>query len=196
MLCSILLPTRARPEQLLRTIGSIQQNAEGEDYEILLRMDEDDSVGLTIRAVLEDLPQVRLFVGDRCDGYVSLNSVFYRELEEVALGDWCWIMNDDAVLDGKGWDTKLAQVPLTGYIIQPGTEQLNDSVYHHNPCTGFPCYRRGIWKEAGFEKYPDPCDYKLPPALWDRGYRTWFLDGITVHHQRGTDAEQAEHRRF
>ncbi len=195
MIASVLIPSRCRPDGLRRTIESVKASAFTVDYEILVRLDADDPAVFAVVEEWRGDPLVRVFVGPRCNGYESLNSVFYKELEARARGDWCWIMNDDAVLVGEDWDVKLAKVPAAGFIVQPEVEQLNDSVYPRNDCTGFPIYPRLIWKTLGMPDYPDPCDAVLPPFLLERGWKTHFLDGITVHHQRGTEAEQTEHRR-
>jgi hypothetical protein len=196
-LCSVLIPSRARPEQLKETIASIRDAAQDADaYEILVRIDDDDAASAGLPEDLRIYGNVKVMVGSRCEGYASLNKVFYRELEEIASGSWCWIMNDDAVVIGEDWDSKLAAVPLTGYIVQPEIEQLNASVYEHNECTGFPCYPRKCWKQLGMLEYPNPCDSTLPPFLFERGWKTWFLSGITVHHRRASEADQERHRKM
>lgn len=107
---SILLPTRGRTEQLLRSVGSLIDTADSpEEIEFLFGFDNDD---------LETVEWFQEHVIDKLDarnceytcmqfeplGYERLN-VYVNTLAEHAEGDWFVFWNDDAVMETCGWDT-------------------------------------------------------------------------------------------
>lgn len=192
MICSVLIPSRARPERLIRTIESIQKAARTEDYEVLLRLDDDDKD--TVSRELDRRARVRVVTGPRMRGYPDLN-VFYTQLSDVARGLWVWIMNDDATVSGQGWDVLLRKVPTTGVIAQPEFHKLNRSMYPRNEGGAFPLVPNGCWKSFGWTAIQDPADSRLDELLrGQHGWTTHFLAGITVHHQRDADEALWQHR--
>lgn len=184
MLCSILIPSRGRPEKLMNTIQSFREQAEGNNFEFWIRFDDDDAPSLTLLPSLEAQANVHVLVGPRGRGYADINGIMYRDLERAANGDWMWIMNDDAVIEGEGWDTILDCVPQSGFIVQPELHKLGGSTYHKDHGSGFPCYPRLCWKTLGMPEYPDPCDAILPPFLHSKGWHTYFLPDVAIWHQR------------
>jgi hypothetical protein len=98
-LCSVLIPSRARPERLLAAIRSVWSTP---DVEVLVRLDSDDLTATTPdlttnHTLIDELEAigVRVLVGERKSGYDSLIH-FYAELSAIATAPWIWIMNDDA----------------------------------------------------------------------------------------------------
>lgn len=91
MIVSVLVPSRQRPELLARSIDSLG----GGDFEVLVRLDEDDPrlvdyAGLGSAAV-----------GPR-HGYPSLHN-YYNELARRASGEWLMIWNDDCLMQTANW---------------------------------------------------------------------------------------------
>ena len=108
MLVSVLVPTRNRIEMLERSLLSLIENADlkmGQQYEIILRHDDDD---VATRRWLEqhpDLWTVYTF-GPRGNGYADLHNM-YNEMCLLARGQFLFLWNDDAVMQTAGWDLEI-----------------------------------------------------------------------------------------
>lgn len=189
MICSVLIPSRFRPKQLRKTICSVLETSAGEDFEMIVYVNDDDDE--TVRAVEplvdDDNPRIRLIVSRRKANYWDVDD-YFNEMAEVANGDWIWQMNDDATVTGEAWDTKLSQIPLSGFIVQPEVYQLNNSVYVNPVNSPFPFFPRNCWKQFGLPKIPIPADHGLPDFLREKhGWKTSHLKGISVFHDRKVD---------
>lgn len=194
LVCSVLIPSRARPDRLMKTIQSLHGTAQPSRFEILLRFDDDDLETLKRRHEAEEYRNVRVIVGKRQDGYARLNH-FYAELADIARSPWVWIMNDDVVVKGARWEAKLAEVPTEGFIVQPEHYQLGGSLYSGCEGTAFPIVPNGIWKRFGWAVMDNPVDTRLDDLLRkENGWKTHFLDGITVVHDRDPDDILEKHR--
>jgi hypothetical protein len=101
MLCSILIPSRKRFNLLLRSIKSIIASAKGKDFEIIVRLHNDDYESLGRQGELGRFGMVRVIGGETLNGYASLNE-FFNELEPEAKGDWRWHINDDMTVFTEG----------------------------------------------------------------------------------------------
>lgn len=195
MLCAILIPSRARPDRLLKTIHSIYKTASLENFDIRLRLDLDDQLMMDRLKEFESLDNVRVYVGMRRLGYECLNE-FYTELADMAPADWLMIMNDDAWIDGKGWDKQLADVPREGFIVQPEWYQWGQSVYK-GECSAFPFVPNGCWKKFGLPIIPHEADASLHRLLVDsQGWKTHFLLGVRVVHERDSTEQLEIHRKL
>lgn len=158
-------------------------------------MDDDDHKSLNVIEKC-DGSLLKLFIGPRLRGYATLN-LLYTELAKAATGDWIWIMNDDATVEGKDWDLKLKEIPTDGWIVQPEFIQNGMSLYQK--CVGgpFPLIPRDSWSKWGATTIPDPADTQLDELL--RVHHNWgtkFLEGITVNHQRDNDEQLEAHRKL
>ena len=194
MLCAILLPSRARPDRLLKTIASVWATvADPSRVEVLLRLDDDD------RAMLDRLgefekPGTRIIVGPRGRGYPDLNKM-YGELAAATPAPWLWMMNDDAIIVGKGWDEQLVPLPTTGLLVQPEMYQLGFSRYANSEGGAFPIFPNKCWRPEWTDELVDPLDAKIDELLrGQRGWKTHFLPGIEVVHDRDDDASLEAHR--
>lgn len=194
MICAIMLPSRARPDRLHTTIRSVFETvADPAEIEVLLRLDNDDQVMMSRLAEFEAYPQTRIIIGDRERGYASLGD-FYDQLANATKATWLWVMNDDAIITGKGWDEKLKTVPTTGFIVQPWLHQLGPSKYYENEGGAFPVFPNGSWRPY-WEKFGDPIDTEIDDLLRKRlGWKTHFLPDIGVVHDRDNDEQLAAHR--
>jgi hypothetical protein len=138
---SVLIPARGRPESLLKSIRALKDTASQGCIEILVRLDDDD-------ASVKDLPEFEdvTFITGKRHGYKNLH-LYYNELAEKASGDWLMLWNDDAVMETKNWDRKIAR-------IQPGLKILN-------PCgmiNTFPVVHRSLYELLGHISLQAHCD--------------------------------------
>lgn len=197
VICSVLIPSRGRPERLKRTITSIWETARSVPVEIWIRFDDDDNTSLAVIAELERDPRgrVRVAVGPRLCGYPSIGD-FYAELCALSIGDWIWIMNDDAHVTGAGWDAQLAQIPTEGFIVQPECYQLGHSKYWSSEGGAFPVVPANCWTKLGAEFLRGAAvDTWLDQLLRvQNGWQTKFLTGVAVVHERDADDVLAKHR--
>lgn len=194
MICAILLPTRARPDRLHATLRSVFETVvDITAIEILLRLDDDDRAMLDRLQEFRAYPRLRIITGPRGRGYAALGD-FYHELARATNSPWLWMMNDDAIITGRGWDEKLKSVPTTGFIVQPWLHQLGASKYYGDEGGAFPIFPNHSW--AGYwDTFEDPLDTKIDDLLRKRlGWKTHFLPDIGVVHDRDNDDQLAAHR--
>lgn len=192
MICSCLVPSRKRYDRLKALVESIRLHAEGvegEDYEILCRSDEDDPITENTCLHLN----VHCLVGSRYGGWKDNNRMF-GELAEIAKGYWIWILNDDMIVQGTGWDTKLSEAPKANTIVQPSVHRLGGSSYPKDDAGPAPIVPNKCWLEWGMKEIPQPSDTMFAMNARKRGWRTHFLEGITIWHQRPNSGEIEIHR--
>ena len=102
---SMLLPTRGRVKQLDRTVKSIRRKADhASRIEIIFRCDVDD---LETQSYLSSNAET-FIVGPREKGYASLPK-FMNQCAALSTGDILVMINDDAIVETKGWDSKVIQ---------------------------------------------------------------------------------------
>lgn len=181
-LCSVLIPTRKRPAQLLHTIGSIRQTSKVENVDICLRVDEDDheTIGLLCQIVVVAKGGIRIMIGPRLEGYGSIH-VFCNELVTLCDSRWVVPINDDITLESDGWDLQLLQVPLDGSVAWPRVYRLGGSTYD-SPSVGWVCpfIPRSTWLK--YSCFPPVDDY-WRTMVDNHGWPVHILD-MTVNHQR------------
>jgi hypothetical protein len=193
-LVTVMLPSRGRPISLLNTVDSVNASARGKDYEILVRLDNDDEMSLAIIPLLEE-KGCKVFVGERL-GYAKLDTGYYTELANASNSHWVWILGDDAQVDGP-WDAELAKVPLAGFIVQPEISKLGLSTYPRAEAQAFPILVKDCWKLVGSDVIPQAADVNLHIMLTKQlGWKTWFLPGVTFWHHEATPEELAKHRQL
>ena len=200
MICSVLIPSRGRPERLRKTIQSISDTSSKANVEVLVRFDDDDAPSI---AIVDQLLRdgIGVVVGPRRSGYPSIGE-FYAELAAASRGAWIWIMNDDAYVTGPSpkfdlsWDKQLGRLPSTGVIVQPECYQLGHSKYWSSEGGAFPAVPNGCWTDFGEEFSGGAAvDTWLDQLLRVRnGWQTSFLDGVAVVHERDADDVLAKHR--
>lgn len=179
-LCSILIPSRKGFDRLSKTIRSIIYNANGVEYEILVRMDDDDATGAQL-AEINSMPHTRAFSGIRF-GWGGIEK-YFNELSRIAVGEWIWIAGDDMIVSGP-WLEQLRRVPLTGYIVQPAISKLGASVYLRAENQAFPIFPKDCWKLAGHDSIPPAMDVNVSLPLLKIGWETWFLEGVIFLHDQ------------
>lgn len=200
--CSVLIPSRARPDRLERAIRSVLDTAaDRAGVEVIVRIDDDDVASIRAIETIRELG-ARVLVGSRHAGYASLGA-FYTEMADASSAPWIWIMNDDAyVVDDQPtrdarmrWDQQLARAPIAGHIVQTEIYQLGGSGYSHVHGAAFPFVPNGCWRPLGFQSIGDPPDTWLEMLLRrDHGWGTTFLEGVRSVHMRDPEDALAKHR--
>lgn len=194
-LVSLMIPSRKRVKSLLKTLANINSTASGDDYQIVMRFDEDDEESKEAEDTIAELwPKAKCYVGPRYEGYSSLDKHFFRELEEHSNSTWVWIGGDDMVVEGD-WLGELRKVPTSGYIVQPEISKLGGSTYPRAEAQAYPIFPRFCWKQYASE-FPCPFDVNGHLLLIKNGWKTWFLEGVTMWHQRPDESVIAEHRKL
>ena len=194
MICSILIPSRKRVERLKACIASFFSTASGSDWDIRIRLDDDDRESLKALPELQEhcFNRIAVSVGERL-GWDRIEE-YYLELSGSTTARWIWFFNDDAVVEGSAWDNKLAAVPAKGFIVQPEIHRLGGSSYPRDPRAPFVIVPNRVWEEFGLTQIPHPNDVALPALLREHGWQTAFLPGIGIHHQRDNDEQLKQHR--
>lgn len=109
-ICSVLMPTRNRPELLQDSIDSFLQLAfHPQQVEIIVRVHDDD-YGTLAWAGRRDR-KVRVVIGDTEQGYGSLHK-FMNCVAAMSDGDWLWPAGDDSRMLTAGWDRLLREHTL------------------------------------------------------------------------------------
>lgn len=187
-----MIPSRKRIAGLLHCVDSVLKTSVGSDYNVLIRLDDDDAESIyAAQTLFKGHPVVTVIVGPRL-GYSNLDTGYYTELARIGGATWCWIMNDDMEViaeDGRNWYDELKKVPTQKHYVQPETHRLGGSTYSRDNRTGSPIFLNGCWKECGWGTIPEKADYILTQALDMRNWWCSFLEGITVWHHRGTNEE-------
>lgn len=189
MLCSVLIPSRNRFDKLLNCIRSVYGAASSvdgfEDFEVIVRFHNDDldSCRRTDEIIDEFGDKVRMIYGETLKGYRSL-SMFTQELINAARGRWVFHLNDDMVVTGKDWNTKLSEIPLSGVLVQPEVHELNDSVYQNDPMGPAPIHPRWALGEALTREHRYDVDMIIYRELVERrGWKVEYLHSVGVWHQ-------------
>lgn len=194
ILCSILLPTRKRPEMLLECISSIVVSASGNhEFEIIVRIHRDDHRTVMIIPKLLTMANVKIVVGYPHNGYADL-SKFYDDAAGVANGKFIWVMNDDVTVSGKPWDEALIAAPVD-HLIMPEIHRLGFSKYTKDMHTPFMFMPNKCWERYGVRKFNTPFDNGLWTLLRENNWPTYFLPGVVVHHDREEDITLIPKRR-
>ena len=159
MLVSMLIPSRARPEKLLKSINQLIVTAfEPENIEFCIRVDDDDDETIAILPQLREIhPNIKIKVGDRMDGYESLHYM-YDELCHISSGTFLYLWNDDSYMKTEGWDLILSDYTDRYSWIMTGEyfENIGSSYQ-----SSFPCMHRKLWEIMGrFSAHPHNDTYQ------------------------------------
>lgn len=189
-LVSILIPSRGRPEGFNKAVRSIRETASDMSrVEILARLDHCDPRLADYRFGSD----IHVRIGVRGRGYPDLN-LWYTELDKMASGLFCWMLNDDVTIEGNGWDGQILQAAASiqrkqSQIMRPEFNVLGQSHYREDSYTPFPLTPREWYRGFGYPFWPHPPDTAateicVKQNLWPE----ITLKGITVNHQRPDDA--------
>ena len=144
VLISVLLPTRARPELVQRSVESLlSKSLDPSRVEIIVAYDEDDLISQEYFnsarwRLLVSGAQVQVCCCPRW-GYSGLNR-YYTTMAQRAKGQWFMVWNDDAVMLTESWDQHLADNQDFVGLLHMDTENFKKSL------TLFPLIPR-VWIE-------------------------------------------------
>ena len=172
---------------LKRCVASIYDVLPHDEFEILIRSDDDDEeTGRVVKELENEHPNLKGFVGP-CwiaglkRGFTPNVNRFYAELANAAKTPWIWIMNDDCTVESEDGFGDLRNVPLTGYLVQPGTYRLNTSAYPG--CFAFPIAVNQAWVKLGADTIEHPSDAFMTKIFTiDNNWEIKLLPGLTVWH--------------
>jgi len=197
ILVSALIPTRARPERLKRTMQSLIDNAlNPERIEFCLRVDDDD------KATIEYLyhftnPRIKRTIKPRV-GYNYMGAMV-QDCVDLATGTWVFLIDDDCMIEGKGWDEKLAMIKPDGNYAQCEFYHLGGSRYGSGSCgpVGM-ILPNGSW--VGHE-VSEPlgltgiADNFFRDVAVKAGWKLNLLKNVFYCHMRDSDDVLKEHRK-
>ena len=188
LIVSALIPTRKRVKRLINTLASLRACCDDPDsMEILLRVDDDDLETIFHLPKLTDEFGVRVQVGPRNKGYDSMGE-FITELSDLALAPWVFIIDDDATVEGCGFDRQLRKVSLTDHHVATCEfYKLNQSVYRGALPVGMIVPNK-CWNLYSIGIVYSPVDEFLRGLLVnDHGWKVDLLPGLTYHHEWDED---------
>jgi len=196
--CAALTPTHnsvANLERMLRSFfGSA--NTPG-DVECVLKIDDsNDWLPPHLSRLKAEFPNLKWVIGPRYSGYLSMGR-FIEEAAAAADARWHFMLDDDAELAGKGWDTQLYEMGAgkgkLEFAAQAEFYQLNQSRYPRRD--GKPVTPVGLfvpanfWKEFGIQQLTSPADNAWFDALTQHGWPILELRGITYLHHHDVNSE-------
>jgi hypothetical protein len=103
-LVSILLPTRGRPELLLKSVESLFNTAHSKaSFELMIKVDDDDLVSKDMAEKISKYLPVTCLITPRGNGYLDMHH-WLNQLVKLSRGDWVITWSDDAEMKTLGWD--------------------------------------------------------------------------------------------
>lgn len=179
-LCSLIFPTYKRVESLRRTIQSLMGTAE--DFDVWLYVHDDETK--KIIPELSSLVDLHVVEGPDLDGYASC-PLFVHQLGDACGSPWRWLWADDVLMEGRGWDKQLAQVPQNKNFIAFAEVHKLASPPHNvtNTISGY-AYTFPIMPQS----FDIPTVGSIDGAINEiyipnHGWRPWILRGIGANHQ-------------
>jgi len=121
ILTSVILPSRARPEQLRRSIESLKTNALYR-MEVLVAFDDDDE--RSIMSFVEDPIEGMSFIVMPRVGYLFLHH-YVNRLALMARGRWVFLWNDDCIMESSHWDEILHEKRGEFVFLNPSSNHDN-----------------------------------------------------------------------
>jgi hypothetical protein len=178
-LISIVCPTRERPAKLKRCIESIVSTASSpHNYEVLLRCHSDDQPTIDLLPELMKLGPIYPYIGKPLS--YNLNRLAFTEAVLLATSPLMWIMNDDVVVSGQGWDTLISKLP-ENHLGKPELHQSGLSNYTMDEGVPFYVIPIHTWLTSPRGSI-FPGEVELRNRLVGEGWKTWWMKGIKVWH--------------
>lgn len=134
----VLIPSRARPHLLERSVLSLRQTAGG-PADLIIHVEADSDDPETIAAAQRLGTDCRATFPPR-PGYAGLH-VYYQQMAARSHGDWLLVWNDDAQMLTPGWDGILAALPPPVLVADVQTP--------HSPLCCFPAVRQQAVQALG-----------------------------------------------
>ena len=188
---SLLLPTRERPDAVLRLFDSlVRTTAHLENVEVVLYVDADDTGSLDLDT---DTVDVVKLIRPR-----STMGVMTRECYEASCGRYIMLLNDDVVFATRGWDTAVVKAfsafPDDIALIW-GNDLFRGDVFPSHPFLSrrFCDLTTGPCPTAYIHDYIDTHIYDIFRALKERGHdRLVYLPEVVFEHHC-SDAGKSTH---
>jgi hypothetical protein len=194
---SVLIPSRHRVLKLRRTIESVFATAAVPEYvECVVRIDRDDIKSIESILTLTPLGKCSFIIGEP-RGY-SGQATYLWEMSHVARGRWLFAINDDVVVTGKGWDTKIMEYPIFGQVVVPEIDRLGGSTYRNNPSCDFYFVPNNWWLTCGISEFSEDEQTArlVETQLREHGWRIVFMPGCETWHDRNeNDSLMIENRK-
>lgn len=169
MKCSVLMPTRERPDMAEESVLSLGKG----DFEVLMYVDDDDKDLLQYKDLEKKYKRVKLFVRPRLTYYRFHEMV--NELAEHAKGDWLLLWNDDAFMEGE-WLKHLDDYDHNKVnVMRWGTSPNNLNL--------FPAISRKMYELQGYFSKSPHCDSWAMDISQDLGCERWVM-GMNIEHRR------------
>src|SRR5688572_5236479 len=187
---SFIIPTRARPEGLLRLCDSIRANTRRTDeLEIVLVADNDDE-----QACRFEYPELNIHTVQGTPGRTmsALNMAGYR----AARGRYLLLLNDDVVIETSAWDDRVLDV-FHRYPDGIVLVHVNETIFGDTLCT-FPFLSRSFCELAGGICPEGFLRYRIDDHIHDifdllalRGYRRRvFMPEVVFRHLNLTETAE------
>ncbi len=151
---SVLLPTRARPDLVKRSLESLQNTAsKRSNYEVLVAVDHDDELSKT--SLQRDIPSDLLdglFYSTRY-GYSALHC-YYNFLSVKSEGGFLFLWNDDAMMETVGWDENILASGASSdiFALEPRSQHTSQNM------SCFPVISRGYYELFRYFSKSVHCD--------------------------------------
>ncbi len=161
---SLLIPTRERPNSVIRLLTSINEKTKKKEMlEILFAVDQDDFSSIKnlnhLQEFYKDILDIKVFI--KRNRSIFLNRDYYNWLAEKATGDMLWILGDDVVFYIDEWET-FVEEKLENYFnvfrdrivcasIRDNTPKPSPHLPKF-PC--FPMFSKEAFKVMGFLLHP------------------------------------------
>lgn len=197
--CAALTPTRNSLTLLRRTLRSFFESANSPNLmQAVVKIDTDDHVKLdAIPKLKEEFPGFVPVISHRGAGYNDMWR-FIQECENAANARWHFMLDDDAMLQGKGWDTQLyemgAQTPIgqETFAAQAQFYRLGNCTYEstiRNSCTPVGLFVPAhFWKRLGVTQLASPADDAWQSTLLRHKWPIRPLQGVTYYHDHHIDS--------
>jgi len=144
---SLLVPTRERPQAVVRLLDSLLFTTGNiKDIEILFAVDEDDAITKEVfTTVLKDYKynnlKLQVFYRERSE---FSNRDYYNWLSDKAIGQFLWAIGDDVVFQVEKWDS-IISTKIEEYLIDKPDRVVCVGVKDNTPkpkidLPQFPCF--------------------------------------------------------
>lgn len=122
---SVLLPTRKRFEQLIKSVESLFQNCNNIDnIEILLGLDNDDVDTINkVNSYIKNQKNIKIYIYERFF-YKNLHK-YYNNLIQNGTGTSFLLWNDDAIMKSKNWDLEIINNQKEFCVLSPKHNHLS-----------------------------------------------------------------------
>lgn len=171
MKITLLCPSRQRCDLLRKSIESLGRG----NWEIIVRVDEDDPEVVQYRDMSKEIKKMVLLVGPK-HGYEQLHQ-YYNEASIKAKGDWLMLWNDDATMTTENWTDSFKEFDPKEPLV------LN---FYHEINNLFPAISRKFYEIIGHFSLQTHADSWVQ-QIGERSGTQRFISGVKIIHNKPTD---------